>query len=372
MMGTAIRWSVPTTRRFPGYMGCGANPLRTFRATTNVARSKARCARCAMRCERPAGRCRPTADRSSAIAAPGRTSTSFTRRACCSRTASWSRSTPNNGEEWLELYYERLHERDHNKGPNRLELLRRGALYLYPGSRISYPENPPFWISAAFAGGVARDARRGRHDVRAVMRRGSRRQCGSAMHYVGQYRWFDNDEPTAYRLDWRFLDEYWRPQHDDRRGARRRQYAAAALVPLQSEQGLRGADDARAALGRVDRRAFGDILGPREGSTTDRRGPPTLSVGPAVLLDVLYRCRSRNQAVRNGNGVAPSWQHWLWLQQASGVESPRPRTGTPIWSYRSNLLAVEADSTTGQLSNVSVRTFERLCRLFASRVALPI
>jgi hypothetical protein len=118
-------------------------------------------------------------------------------------------------DEWLELYYERLHERDHNKGPSRLELISRGAVYLYPGSRISYPENPPFWISAA-SQAVLREMRDLEADaaIRAVFDEGLAANAAAARHYVGQYRWFDNDEPTPYRLDWRFLNEHWRPQDD--------------------------------------------------------------------------------------------------------------------------------------------------------------
>ncbi len=122
---------------------------------------------------------------------------------------------PENREHWLELYYERLHERDHNKGPSRLELCRAGASYLYPGSRISYPENPPFWISAA-SQAVLREL----HDletdgaIKATFQHGLDANAAAARHHVGLYRWFDNDHPTPYRLDWRFLDEWWRPQND--------------------------------------------------------------------------------------------------------------------------------------------------------------
>jgi hypothetical protein len=122
---------------------------------------------------------------------------------------------PEHRDDWLELYYERLHERDHNKGPSRLEVLRTGAVYLYPGSRINYPENPPFWISAASQAAL-RELRDLEEDssIRAIFDQGLAANAAAAMHYVGQYRWFDNDEPTAYRLDWRFLNEHWRPQLD--------------------------------------------------------------------------------------------------------------------------------------------------------------
>lgn len=122
---------------------------------------------------------------------------------------------PDNRDEWLELYYERLHERDHNTGPSRLELCRRGASYLYPGSRISYPENPPFWISAASQAALRemRDLEED-YEVRAAFEDGLAANALAARHYVGQYRWFDNDEPIAYRLDWRFLNDHWRSQPD--------------------------------------------------------------------------------------------------------------------------------------------------------------
>jgi hypothetical protein len=116
-------------------------------------------------------------------------------------------------QEWLNLYYERLHERDHNAGPSRLELLGQGAGYLYPGSRISYPENPPFWISAA-----SQAALREIHDleedlgIRAVFARGLSENAAAARHYVVQHRWFRNDDPTPYNLDWRSLNEHWQPQ----------------------------------------------------------------------------------------------------------------------------------------------------------------
>jgi hypothetical protein len=122
---------------------------------------------------------------------------------------------PDRRAHWLDLYYERLHERDHNSGPSRLELLRKGASYLYPGSRINYPENPPFWISAS-----SQAALREVHDleedadVRAQFAEGLVTNAAAARHYVGQYRWYSNDEPTPYLLDWRFLDQYWRQQPD--------------------------------------------------------------------------------------------------------------------------------------------------------------
>jgi hypothetical protein len=122
---------------------------------------------------------------------------------------------PDNSEDWRALYYERLFERDHNAGPNRLELLEKGARYLYPGSRISYPENPPFWISASSQAALRElcDLETD-PDIRAAFKRGLDANAEAAMHYVGQYRWFDNDEPTPYRLDWRFLDAWWRGQDD--------------------------------------------------------------------------------------------------------------------------------------------------------------
>ena len=118
-------------------------------------------------------------------------------------------------DHWLELYYERLHERDHNTGPSRLELCQKGASYLYPGSRISYPNNPPFWISAASQAAL-RELRDLEDDssIRAAFDQGLAANAHAARHYVGQFRWFSNDEPTPYRLDWRFLNEHWRPQPD--------------------------------------------------------------------------------------------------------------------------------------------------------------
>jgi hypothetical protein len=120
-----------------------------------------------------------------------------------------------NRADWLELYYERLHERDHNRGPSRLELLQKGAAYLYPGSRISYPENPPFWISASSQAALREMADLEEDpDIRARFEEGLAANARAAMHYIGQHRWFDNDEPTPYRLDWRYLNDHWRPQAD--------------------------------------------------------------------------------------------------------------------------------------------------------------
>src|SRR5690606_6626516 len=90
-----------------------------------------------------------------------------------------------------------------------------GASYLYPGSRISYPENPPFWISAA-SQAVLRELHDLEEDagIRADFRKGLDANAAAAQHHIGLYRWFNNDEPTPYRLDWRFLDKWWRPQAD--------------------------------------------------------------------------------------------------------------------------------------------------------------
>lgn len=118
-------------------------------------------------------------------------------------------------DEWLDLYYERLHERDHNVGPSRLDLCRRGASYLYPGSRIGYPENPPFWISASSQAAL-REMRDLEEDpaIRAAFDEGLAANARAAQHHIGLHRWFDNDDPTPYMLDWRFLNEHWRPQPD--------------------------------------------------------------------------------------------------------------------------------------------------------------
>lgn len=120
-----------------------------------------------------------------------------------------------NRDEWLTLYYERLAERDNNKGPSRLELCARGALYGNPGSWIGYPDNPPFWISATAQAGLAElVALETDPDVRAAYTSGLRANGAAALHYVGHHRWFDNDEPTPYRLDWRGLNSHWREQGD--------------------------------------------------------------------------------------------------------------------------------------------------------------
>jgi hypothetical protein len=120
-----------------------------------------------------------------------------------------------NRDEWLTLYRERLHERDNNKGPSRIELCARGALYGNPGSWIGYPDNPPFWISATAQAGLAELVQLETDPVvREAFRSGLKANGTAALHYVGQHRWFDNDEPTAYRLDWRGLNSHWREQAD--------------------------------------------------------------------------------------------------------------------------------------------------------------
>ncbi len=49
-------------------------------------------------------------------------------------------------------------------------------------------------------------------EIRAAFDQGIEANARAAQHYVGQYRWFDNEEATPYRLDWRFLNDHWRPQ----------------------------------------------------------------------------------------------------------------------------------------------------------------
>ncbi|MGV3651305.1 MAG: hypothetical protein ACO1OK_07750 [Devosia sp.] len=120
-----------------------------------------------------------------------------------------------NRDHWLRLYAERLHERDNNKGPSRLELCARGALYGNPGSWIGYPDNPPFWISATAQAGLAEMAALETDPAIAEMFRAGLQANGeAALHYISQHRWFDNDEPTAYRLDWRGLNAHWLDQPD--------------------------------------------------------------------------------------------------------------------------------------------------------------
>lgn len=106
---------------------------------------------------------------------------------------------------WLSLY--------RKMAQGRLEHCAQGAMYEPPGSRDRYPINPPFWTSASSQAGMRvlfemEDS----EEFRSAYRAGLNANAVGAAQHIALYRSFDNADKSVFTADWRFLNEYWKPQ----------------------------------------------------------------------------------------------------------------------------------------------------------------
>lgn len=114
---------------------------------------------------------------------------------------------------WLALYRQRRDEQPSGSGESRLEICAAGVEYAAPGTPARYPHHPPVWTSASSQGAL-----RGLLEMdpdapaREAYRSGLRANAERAASFVGGYKRYDNQAKPAFRHDWRFLNDLWRPQ----------------------------------------------------------------------------------------------------------------------------------------------------------------
>ncbi|MEW6303399.1 MAG: hypothetical protein AB1705_08015 [Verrucomicrobiota bacterium] len=117
--------------------------------------------------------------------------------------------------QWLDRYQTYLHEKSPESGKTRLEICAEGALYESPGPNYKpgHPANPEFWTSASCQAGLRALAEMEADPaVRERFRQGLERNAVKAAEHVSRYREYDNESAEVFDVDWRFLNEKWRPQ----------------------------------------------------------------------------------------------------------------------------------------------------------------
>jgi hypothetical protein len=124
-------------------------------------------------------------------------------------------------QRWLSLYRERRDEKPNGSPRSRLEICARGVEYAAPTTPARYPDHPPLWTSASSQGALRclleMDPDGSAH---AFYRSGLHANAVRAAAYVSRFRLYDNDTKLAFRHDWRFLNELWRPQESIQEGVK--------------------------------------------------------------------------------------------------------------------------------------------------------
>ncbi len=154
----------------------------------------------------------------------------------------WSRHTPvdaprlllacriahqvSGDDAWLATYRTLRDERGGARERTRLEVCAEGFDYVAPGGRATYPFSPPFWTSASSVAGLVGLAELDEDtEARAAYRRGAQRSAALAAPHIARWQGLDLDAPLTYDVDWRWLNETWRPHH-----------GVAETTPLADEQ----------------------------------------------------------------------------------------------------------------------------------------
>lgn len=127
---------------------------------------------------------------------------------------------------WLQTYRALRDERGGARSLTRLEIAAEGFSYRPVGEPSSYPFTPPFWTSASSVAGMVALAELDEDDdARAAFRRGAQRSAALAAPHIGRWHGLDLDAPLTFDVDWRWLNETWRPHHN-----------VAETTPLADEQ----------------------------------------------------------------------------------------------------------------------------------------
>lgn len=116
---------------------------------------------------------------------------------------------------WLELYRAKLAEVPPGAAHSRLETAAEGVQYVAPGEPPRYPESPPIWTSASSQAGL-RALVEMEEDIaiRAKFQRGLDTNAASARRFIAGYRNYDNNNTLAFDINWRALNERWKPQSE--------------------------------------------------------------------------------------------------------------------------------------------------------------
>lgn len=114
---------------------------------------------------------------------------------------------------WLELYRAKLNEAPHASAKTRLQICANGVSYVAPGEPPRYPESPPIWTSASSQAGLrALVEMESNTVVRAEFQRGLDANAASAVRFVSRFRFYDNANTLAFDINWRKLNDAWKPQ----------------------------------------------------------------------------------------------------------------------------------------------------------------
>lgn len=114
---------------------------------------------------------------------------------------------------WGDLYRRSLIEATRDAGKTRLQICAGGVQYVGPGEPPRYPESPPIWTSASSQAGLRALAEmESDAAVRQQFRQGLDKNAASAARFMGQFRRYDNDNQLAFDINWRQVNDHWRPQ----------------------------------------------------------------------------------------------------------------------------------------------------------------
>lgn len=111
---------------------------------------------------------------------------------------------------WLERYRSSLAVTPPGRDAPTLELLERGVPYGPVGAN-----NYRFWLSGSSQPALAWLAKvEDDPEVKRALMRGLAANARAAVPHAQRHREFDNDDDRHFELDWRYLNEIWRPQTD--------------------------------------------------------------------------------------------------------------------------------------------------------------
>lgn len=114
---------------------------------------------------------------------------------------------------WLDLYHATLSEAPHGTDRTRLQICSQGVQYVAPGQPPRYPESPPIWTSASSQAALRALAEMEKDDgIRAQFQRGLDANATSAAPFIPRFRDYDNENTLPFVIDWRPLNDLWKPQ----------------------------------------------------------------------------------------------------------------------------------------------------------------
>lgn len=114
---------------------------------------------------------------------------------------------------WLELYQARLAEAPPGGTRTRLQICAQGVQYVAPGEPPRYPESPPIWTSASSQAGLrALMEMEDDSSIRHQFQCGLDANANGAARFISRFRDYDNSNTLAFDINWRALNDLWKPQ----------------------------------------------------------------------------------------------------------------------------------------------------------------